>query len=139
MPRSVANRIHEDDLTVVVSRSSGPGGQNVNKVNTRVMLYFDIAQCTGFSEPEKRRILSQLRTRCDKQGVLRVVSQRHRTQGANRQAAYDRLVELIEAALDRPKPRVPTRPTRSSQKRRLEQKQQRSQLKRQRSQRDWGD
>lgn len=139
MPRSVASRITDDDLSLVVSRSSGPGGQNVNKVNTRVMLYFDVAQSTAFSESEKRLILSRLRTRCDKQGVLRVISQKHRTQGANRQAAYERLIELLEGALDRPKPRVATRPTRGSQQRRLEHKRQRSQLKQQRSQRDWSE
>ncbi len=139
MSRSVADRITQNDLTLAASRSGGPGGQNVNKVNTRVTLYFDLENCAGFTASEKQRIFTRLQSRCDKAGVLRVVSQKYRTQAANRQCAWHRLIELIEAALVQPKPRIATHPTRGSKQKRLEHKSQRSQLKRQRSYRDWED
>ncbi|MHC4750829.1 MAG: alternative ribosome rescue aminoacyl-tRNA hydrolase ArfB, partial [Planctomycetota bacterium] len=83
--------INEDELIFKASRSSGPGGQNVNKVNTRVTLFFDVANCEGFLDIQKRRILTHLVTRADKNGVIRVVSQKFRTQKANREVAVERL------------------------------------------------
>jgi ribosome-associated protein len=124
--------INEDNLVFKVSRSSGPGGQNINKLNTRVTLLFDVADCGSLSDFQKQRILTRLATRADKNGVLRVVSQKFRTQGANRRAAIERLQELINDALK-------TRPIRKKGKvpyaagqRRLQEKRRRSLLKQQR-------
>ena len=124
-------------ITFGFSRSSGPGGQNVNKVNTRVTVFFDLAQCTDLSETQKTRIRTKLATRCSQAGVIRVASQKHRTQLENRQAALARLYELIEGALARPKKRVKTRMSKSVKQKRLDLKKQRGQLKRDRSKPGW--
>jgi ribosome-associated protein len=116
-----------------VSRSSGPGGQNVNKVNTRVTVRFDLNHCTDLSQADKGRIRRKCATRCSQDGMIRVTSQKYRTQKENRDAALQRLHELINTALVRPRRRIKTKPTVASQQRRLEQKKQRGQLKRQRS------
>ena len=90
--------IKEEELVFKYSRSGGPGGQNVNKVNTRVTVFFDVAGASGFSDRQKRQILKRLATRANKNGVVRVVSQRYRTQRANREAAVERLGELLGVA-----------------------------------------
>lgn len=129
--------LSEDELVFKVSRSSGPGGQNVNKVNTRVTLLLNVAASTGFSDAQKRRIREALATRIDKCGVLRVVSQKHRTQEANRRAALERLCELLGEAL-KPKPvRRKTRVPARARERRLKDKKHRGALKSQRTRRDW--
>ena len=125
--------IHEDELVFKVSRSSGPGGQNVNKVNTRVTLFFDVANCGSLSDWQKRRILARLATRTDKNGVLRVVSQKFRTQRANRNAAVERLQELLAGALKTRPIRKKSKVSYAAKQRRLEDKRRRSLLKRQRS------
>jgi len=91
--------VPQDELVFKFARSGGPGGQNVNKVNTRVTLLFDVADSRGLSDGQKQQILKRLATRADKHGVIRVVSQRHRTQKANRQAAVRRFQELLGEAL----------------------------------------
>lgn len=125
--------INEDELVFKVSRSSGPGGQNINKVNTRVTVFFDVANCENLSDTQKQRILARLATRVDKNGVLRVVSQKFRTQRANRKAAVERLQQLLAGAIKtrpiRKKSKVPY----AAKQRRLEEKRRRSLLKRQRS------
>jgi ribosome-associated protein len=125
--------INEDELVFKVSRSSGPGGQNVNKLNTRVTLLFDVANCRDISDLQKRRILTRLASRADKNGVLRVVSQKYRTQKANRRAAVERLQQLLANALKPHPVRKKTKIPYSAKQQRLEQKRHRSLLKRQRS------
>ena len=125
--------ISEDELVFKVSRSGGPGGQNVNKVNTRVTLFFDVANCENLSGAQKRRILTRLATRADKNGVLRVVSQKFRTQRANRKAAVERLQELLADALKTRPIRKKSKVSYAAKQRRLEEKRRRSLLKRQRS------
>ena len=115
------------------SRSSGPGGQNVNKVNTRVTLLFDVDTCTVLADAAKARIRTVFRSRRSKDGRLRVVSSRHRTQAQNRAAAEERLVALLDETLRTRRTRRPTRPTAASQARRLAEKQRRSILKAKRS------
>ena len=124
--------IPEDAFILKASRSSGPGGQNVNKVNTRVTVLFDVANTGFLSGEQKQRILSRLATRVSKDGILRVVSQKHRTQKANRMAAIERLVALLKETLEvkpvRKKTKVPYREKQS----RLEEKKRRSLVKDQR-------
>ena len=127
--------IPEDQLAVSASRSGGPGGQNVNKVNTRIMLRFDVANSPSLSEWQRGRILSRLATRITKDGVLVVSSQRHRTQLANRAAAVARFAELLRDALRRRPGRKRTKPSQSSRERRLRAKKRRGQLKKLRSER----
>ncbi len=115
------------------SRSSGPGGQNVNKVNTRVTVYFDLPAYPLFSTQQKRRIREKLATRTNGQGIVRVTSQRFRTQLANRKAAVKRLLELLEQALEKPRIRIKTRVPRGVHEQRLDQKKRRGQLKQLRS------
>ncbi len=129
--------ISEDELVFKASRSSGPGGQNVNKVNTRITLFFDVAGCGGFSDIQKQRILARLSTRADKNGVIRVVSQKFRTQQANRRAAVERLQELLRGALKTKPIRKKTKVPERVRQRRLEEKKRRSMLKRQRAEKDY--
>jgi len=125
--------INEDEFVFKVSRSSGPGGQNINKVNTRVTLLFDVANCGSLSGWQKQRILARLATRSDKNGVLRVTSQKFRTQGANRRAAVERLQQLLTDALKTRPIRKKSKVSYAAKQRRLEEKKRRSLLKRQRS------
>jgi ribosome-associated protein len=129
--------IDEGRLVFKTSRSGGPGGQNVNKVNTRVTLLFDVAGCEKLSDMQKQRILSRLSTRADKNGVIRVVSQKYRTQNANRMAAIERLQQLLKDALKTKPLRRKTKVPERARLRRLEEKKRRSLLKRQRSEKDF--
>jgi len=129
----------EGELTFKTSRSGGPGGQNVNKLNTRVMVLFDVAGSPSLSDEHKRQIRSGLATRMDRHGILRVVSQKHRSQDANRQAAVERLQELLQEAL-RPKPiRRKTKAPAGAKEERLKAKKHRSAVKqhRQIAREDW--
>lgn len=128
--------IGEEELALKASRSSGPGGQNVNKVNTRVTLLFDVIGSPSLTPAQKHRIAQKLATRIDKRGVLRVVSQKERTQEANRQAARERLAHLLAEALERPPVRKKTRIPVGARERRLKDKKHRSSLKQQRSRRN---
>ncbi len=125
--------IGDENIVFRYSRSAGPGGQNVNKVNTRVTALFDVANCTALTEKQKRRILRNLATRATKQRVIRVVSQRHRTQKANRNAALERLTELLRAALKTRPVRKKTKVPAWARQKRLDQKKRRSLLKKQRT------
>jgi len=124
--------ISDDELIFKASRSRGPGGQNVNKVNTKITLFFDVANCPSLSDTQKRRILRRLRTRADKNGVLHIVSQRHRSQKTNRAAAKERLIELLAGALARRPIRKKTKVPASAVQRRLDEKKRHSGLKQQR-------
>ena len=125
--------ISANALVFKFSRSAGPGGQNVNKLNTRVTLLFDVAGCESLTGAQKKRVLRHLATRANKNGVIRVVSQKHRTQKANREATIERLGELLRAALKTKPVRKKTKVPRWARERRLEEKKQRSILKRQRA------
>ena len=121
------------ELSFETSRSSGPGGQNVNKVESRVTLLFSVASSPSLDERQRELLLARLRTRVSKAGVLRISAQRHRSQAANREEAIGRFAELVRDALLEDPARRPTRPTRASRKRRLQGKRRRGELKRLRS------
>ena len=125
--------IAEEDLVFKYSRSSGPGGQNVNKVNTRVTVFFNAAGAKNLSNIQKNLILKRLANYADKKGVIRVVSQRHRSQKGNREAAVERLKELLKGALKKKKLRKKTKLPKAVKQRRLEEKKRRSFLKKQRA------
>ena len=124
--------IKEEKLVFRFSRSGGPGGQNVNKVNTRVTLFFDVASCESFSDVQKKRILKRLATRANRDGVIRVVSQKYRTQKANRRAAIERLGVLLDEALKQRAVRKKTAVPEYARQKRLEEKRRRGLLKKQR-------
>jgi len=112
------------------SRSSGPGGQHVNKTSTRVTLAFDVQESETLSEEQKALISRKLAGRMDKDGVLKVHSGETRSQYANRELARRRLAELIRCALEKPKKRRPTKPGKAAKRRRLNLKKQAGQKKR---------
>ena len=125
--------IDEDELSFEFARSSGPGGQNVNKVETKVRLLFDVRASRSLSSDQRSLIDERLATRITKGGVLHVSSQRHRTREANRRATIERFVELLADALEEAEPRVKTKIPKAARKRRLESKRRRSQKKAMRS------
>ncbi|UCF07070.1 MAG: aminoacyl-tRNA hydrolase [bacterium] len=125
--------IGEDELSFTFSRSSGPGGQNVNKVSTRVTLHFDVAHSPSLTDEQRDRIMERLATRINREGVLRVISQRFRSQRANREAATERFVVLMQEALRVTPPRKRTRIPSVIVEKRLRDKRHRSRLKRERS------
>jgi ribosome-associated protein len=125
-------RIDEQELEETFIRASGPGGQKVNKTATAVQLRFDVLNSTSLPEEVRERLGKLAGSRLTQDGVLVIEAKEHRTQERNRDAARQRLVDLIRRAVRKPKTRKKTKPTKTSQKRRLEQKRRRGELKRQR-------
>jgi len=121
--------IDENEIELQFIRASGPGGQNVNKVSTAVQLRFDVAHSPSLPEDVRTRLMKLAGNRLTNEGELLIEAKRHRTQERNRQDAIARLVELIRHATEKPKPRIATKPTKASKKRRLETKRQRSETK----------
>ena len=129
--------IAEDELVERFVRSSGPGGQNVNKVATAVELRFDAARSPSLPDDVRMRLLARRDRRITSDGVIVINAQRYRTQDRNREDARARLAALVEAALKVPVKRVATKPTRASRERRLTGKRERSQVKSTRATRGW--
>jgi len=123
-------RIPLSELHFRFSRSSGPGGQHVNRRETRVELLFDLANSPVLSETQRQLLMKNLSSFLDKDGVLCIVVGTHRSQLRNREEAIERFVELIRRGLHTPKKRRPTRPSRTSRERRLAAKRRRSLIKR---------
>ncbi|MCB9849217.1 MAG: aminoacyl-tRNA hydrolase [Phycisphaerales bacterium] len=118
-----------EEIQITCDRSSGPGGQNVNKVATRASLRFDVVNSPSLTPMQKQRISADLATRINREGVLRVVSSRFRTQGANRDAAIERFRELLQEALQPREVRIPTRTPQSVIRKRRQDKAHRAKVK----------
>jgi len=128
--------IDDDEIRFEFARSSGPGGQNVNKVETKVRLLFDVAGSPSLNAEQRARIEDKLPTRITKDGVLYISSQRHRTREANRKATIEKFVELLAGALAVEKPRKKTRISKTQKAKRLESKKRKSRKKAMRSRPD---
>ena len=124
--------IPQEEFKFTASRSSGPGGQHVNKASTRVTLRFDLANSPSLSPDQKQLLLERLPTRINKLGVLRVVSQKTRSQAANRELALERFVELLQQALELRPRRKPIKVPSSAKEKRIAYKKHRGHLKRER-------
>jgi len=121
--------IPDDELYFTFIRSSGPGGQNINKVATAVQLRFDMRNCARLSEPVKTRLVKLSGRKMTKDGVLVIIAKRYRTQEQNQNDAELRLAELIKKALIKPKDRFPTQPSAASRIKRVETKKRKGKLK----------
>ena|SRR5689334_4941056 len=117
------------ELAFEYIRSSGPGGQNVNKVATAVQLRFDIAGSPSLSEDVKSRLIRLAGKRVSGEGVLVIEAHAFRTQEKNREDAVKRFYELLKRAFEKPKMRQKTKPTRASKEERLKSKKRRGQIK----------
>jgi ribosome-associated protein len=121
--------LEDDELVEQFVRSSGPGGQNVNKLSTAVQLRFDVRSSPSLPNDVAIRLIRLAGRRMTKDGVLVLIAQNHRTQERNRQEARDRLFELIRQASVAPVKRRPTKPSKAARERRLEGKKHRSGIK----------
>jgi ribosome-associated protein len=132
LPEELKGRKLEEEFVFSASRSSGPGGQNVNKVSTRVELRFSVINTLIFSEDEKALILKKLRNKINKEGELLLVSQVGRSQSENKNLVVEKFYDIVARALTIPLKRIPTKPSYSSRLKRLDEKKIRSDVKRQR-------
>lgn len=131
-PEELRKRIPENELVIVTSRSGGPGGQNVNKVNTKVEIRFNVTDSPNLTDAEKNLILGRLKNRISLSGTLIVRSQSERNQFRNRESAMSKLFLLLSEALSEDPERIPTGPTRGSVEKRLSAKRKRGDIKKDR-------
>ena len=118
------------ELAEEFSRSSGPGGQHANKVETRVTLSFDVTSSAVLTDQQKSLILERLASRINKSGILRISCEEARAQATNRELVRERFAEILKQALAKDAKRVPTKATRASKRRRLDDKRRRGDVKR---------
>lgn len=126
---SLKHRNFESEFSFAASRSSGPGGQNVNKVNTKVELRFAIESSSCLSDFEKQKIYIKLKNRINSYGELIFISQTERSQLKNKEVAIEKFYQLIAFALKPVKRRKPSKPTRASVEKRIQRKKAKSQKK----------
>ena len=129
--------IDESEIQLDFIRSSGPGGQNVNKVSSAVQLRFNVDASPALPDEVKLRLRNIARNRITEEGVLLIEAKRYRTQEQNREDAVARLVALLQQAAEKPKLRKKTRPSAASQARRIQGKRRRSEIKRSRREVDF--
>jgi ribosome-associated protein len=118
----IGGRNFESEIAFNATRSSGPGGQHVNKVSTRIELRFDVLASHLLQEEEKSMVMKKLASRINKEGILILTSQSERSQYDNKAKVIERFHRLLEKAMTPPKKRTPTRPTAASKAKRLETK-----------------
>ena len=145
MSREVSNEILKinsslsipsSELTFVSSRSSGPGGQHVNKVSTRITLQFNVILSTSLTDEQRQQIMQKLKTRINRDGMLQISSQASRSQFTNKETVLIRFSELIKQALFRKPVRKKTKISKAVKQRRLDQKKQQSNKKKMRAKKD---
>jgi ribosome-associated protein len=129
--------IPENELSFSASRSGGPGGQNVNKVSSKVTLAFNLRESSALSDEQKRKIAGKLATRINKDGVLQVVSQKTRSQDLNRADVIDRFAQLLRRALTPQAPRIKTRVPAVAKRQRVDKKRKHGITKKDRSGKEW--
>ncbi len=129
--------IPRNELDVKVSRSSGAGGQHVNKTSSRVEIFWNIPASRALTDEQRARLLDKLSSRLSTDGSIRVVASDMRSQSRNRDLAEERLAELVRRSLVVPRKRKPTRPTRAAKEARLESKKRHSHKKRDRTDRSF--
>jgi ribosome-associated protein len=110
------------ELTFATSRSSGPGGQNVNKVNTKVTLIWDVNQSSAITQEQKEIIQLKLASIITKDGALQITSQEKRSQLQNKESVIEKLEKLLAKAFEKKKARKPTRPSKAAKQKRIQQK-----------------
>jgi len=125
-----------DELSIQFARSGGSGGQNVNKVSSKVDLRWNIAESRALAAEDRDWLLQQLRSKLLEDGTLMVTSTLTRDQIKNRTDAESKLILIVRTALDRPKPRKPTKVSKGAKRRRVEDKRRKSEIKKNRSYRD---
>lgn len=128
-----AIRIPQSELEMSFVRSSGPGGQHVNKTSTQVEVTFDLLHSSSIPEIDRQRMLAKLQSKLDSEGRLRVTAQESRSQLSNRKAALEKLTLLLKEAARKPKPRKKTKPSKASVEKRLDSKKKHSDAKKNRS------
>lgn len=130
--------IPDDELTFTVARSGGPGGQNVNKVNSKVVLRFNLSATGAFNDVQKARLLKKVPPRfMTKDGVIVIHAETSRDQLKNKHAAMEKLATVLRDGLKRPKTRIPTRIGRGAKERRKNDKQKQKRKKQERSKKDF--
>jgi len=132
-PEELKSRIPESEFIFSSSRSSGPGGQNVNKVNTKVEIHYNVGLSAGLSDSEREIIFRKLKNRINSEGALVVKCQSERTQLNNRKKAIEKLFLLLSESLTERPLRKPTSPSEKSNSERLDEKKKRGKIKRMRS------
>ncbi len=138
-PEELQERIPESEFVFSASRSGGPGGQNVNKLNTRVELRFNLEKTSLLSDHEKEQLINTLKKRINTEGELIIVSQSERTQFQNKRKVTERFYKLVSAALTKKPKRFPTHPTKASDIERIEKKKRRGMIKKLRKDTDIDD